>query len=136
MKYTMPASSSLPLLAAAALCLSLAACGSDDPDGGGGGGGGGTSPDTIVSLSILFEEPGAGVANTWVFAADGTATLNGDGASPFPYTYEKTGGSTSAVAFEVGGTDRYEMTWTSDTGGTCTESFDGGEAFPCTFAVQ
>jgi len=48
-----------------------------------------------------------------------------EGVGDFPYTYEKTGDSTSVIKFDVEGEDCYDMTWTSPTGGNLQESFEG-----------
>ena len=97
----------------------------------------GIAPADLAGKKVVLAETGA-VTNTWTFPAGsgtaGTATL--EGAGDFPFTYEKTGEATSVLEFDVGGKDRYEMTWTSATGGTFAESFDGQPGTTGTFTVE
>lgn len=95
------------------------------------------APPGVGGLTIQLKENG-GVTNTWTFPSgsdtSGSATMNGTAA--FPFTYAKTGPAASKLTFDVGGTDKYEMKWTSATGGTFKESFDGAAGNDGTFTVQ
>ncbi|HRZ42133.1 MAG TPA: hypothetical protein P5228_05465 [Bacteroidales bacterium] len=76
-------------------------------------------------LSITFVETG-GPTNTWVFnstGGTGQATLTGTG--DFGFTYVKDGVNKTTLIFDVGGSDKYEMTWTEELKGTIVESFNG-----------
>ncbi len=131
--------------ARAARCLLLAgvlafgACGDDSgggggnngPDGGQGNCSGDFAPQSLVGYKIEFAEEG-GPRNTWTFRDETTALLDDIASS---YTYEVQDACHTVVEFDVGGTDRYEMEWTSPSGGTCTESYEGQDPVPCTFAV-
>ena len=101
--------------------MGLIGCSDDDDDDEG------VAPEEAAfgGFTVVFMEEG-GPTNRWAFSgqgASGTATL--EGASDFPYTYEKTGSDRSVLIFDVGGNDRYEMKWTSSEGGTFEESFEG-----------
>jgi len=84
------------------------------------------APIGIGGLSIQLNEQG-GPSNIWTFPVgsetSGVATLIGVG--DFQFYYKKTGASTSTLTFNVGGTDKYDMTWTSATAGYFDESFNG-----------
>jgi hypothetical protein len=122
---------------AGVLALALAGCGGGDDDGGGGNadaanGGGSDSaanefaPAGISEASLQLIEQG-GPTNTWTFpAGSGTSGMaNLMGVGDFPFTYSKTGATTSLLEFDVGGTDSFDMTWVSATEGTMMQSFDG-----------
>lgn len=86
-------------------------------------------------LSITFVETG-GPTNTWVFngtGGSGQATLTGTG--DFGYTYVKDGVNKSTLIFDVGGSDKYEMTWTEELKGTIVESFNGTPGNTGTFTI-
>ncbi len=95
------------------------------------------APPGIAGLTIELKENG-GVTNVWTFPpganTSGSATMNG--AASFPFTYAKTGPATSRLTFDVGGTDKYEMKWTSASGGTFKESFNGAAGNDGTFTVK
>ncbi len=88
------------------------------------------APSSLDGRTLVIDEPANGIQNTWDFEA---TTATGVGIGEFPYSYVKTGEAQSTLEFEVGGTDHYEMTWTSTTGGTCTESFEGSAPVDCSF---
>ncbi|MFA6032530.1 MAG: hypothetical protein WC889_06495 [Myxococcota bacterium] len=90
------------------------------------------APSSVVGLSIKFDEYTHEVANTWYFLSS-TAIMNGH--LEFPYTFTKNGISSTTIEFNVGGMDRYSMTWTSATGGTCIEKYESDTSYPCTFQV-
>ncbi|PLW93392.1 MAG: hypothetical protein C0592_06280 [Marinilabiliales bacterium] len=92
--------------------------------------------DSFGLCTLRVEETG-GPTNEWYFATQGdtgNATLIGVG--DFPYSYAKTGNNTSTLIFNVGGSDQYLMTWTSDTSGSFQESFDGVQGNPGVFTIR
>ncbi len=91
------------------------------------------APQELMGMRIRFVESANNVDNTWAFDSV-SATLEGASVTA-PYTYERIDGCTSAVEFDVDGTDRYDMTWTSATGGDCTETWENGPPVDCTFEV-
>jgi hypothetical protein len=87
-------------------------------------------------LTLTLSETG-GSTDEWYFAStasSGMAALTG--VDDFPFTYSKTGISTSTVTFSVGGTEKYEMTWTSETKGTFQKSINNVSDNTGTFVVQ
>jgi hypothetical protein len=89
---------------------------------------GGFAPAGMPAGDLELKEGGA-QGNVWTFDGSGGGTAGNatlTGAGEFPYTYEKTGDNTATLKLDVGGEDRYDLTYTSATGGTFEESFDGG----------
>lgn len=87
-------------------------------------------------LTLTLSETG-GPTKEWYFAStasSGMAALTG--VDDFSFTYSKTGISKSTITFSVAGTDKYEMTWTSETKGTFQESFNGVSGYSGTFVVE
>jgi hypothetical protein len=90
------------------------------------------APSAVAGLSIRFDEYTHQVVNTWYFLSS-TAILNGS--MEFPYTFAKNGANDTTIEFNVGGIDRYFMTWTGATGGSCTEKYESDVTYPCTFQI-
>lgn len=131
---------------AALLALALFGC---ETEGGGGGDGGGTedggfeggsSPASLEGFALQVVEMGdPPVENIWRIADgagnDGMATLVAAMAD-FPFTYTKTGDSTSVFTANTGTEEEYDMTWTSDSSGTFEYRFEpGAEATPGSFSI-
>ncbi len=84
---------------------------------------------------ITLVEPGV-VTNVWTFdttGGSGNATINGT--NSFPYTYTKDAVNKSTLTFDVGGQDKYVMTWTKDTAGTFVESYNNIPGSNGTFRI-
>lgn len=87
-------------------------------------------------LTLTLVETG-GPTNEWYFAStssSGMAALTG--VDDFSFTYSKKGTNSSELIFEVGGSDKYVMTWTSASAGTFQESFNGTAGNPGSFTIE
>lgn len=87
-------------------------------------------------LTLTLSETG-GTTNEWYFAStasSGMAALTG--VDDFSFTYSKTGINASTIIFTVAGSDKYEMTWTSETKGTFQQSFNGVSGNSGTFVIE
>lgn len=86
-------------------------------------------------LTLTLAETG-GPTNEWYFSttgASGMAALTG--VDDFSFTYSKTGTNESEITFSVGGSDKYVMTWTSETSGSFQESFNSTSGNAGTFSI-
>lgn len=131
--------SSVMLAAFVAASFMLASCNKDDDDNNG-------SPTPISTFAPANDSFGlctlqvvetGGPTNQWYFATQGdTGNAELIGVMSFPYSYNKTGNNTSVLIFNVGGSDRYDMTWTTDSSGSFQESFEGNPGNPGTFVIR
>ena len=86
-------------------------------------------------LTITLAESG-GPTNEWYFSTTGSSGMAAlTGVDDFPYTYSKKGTNSSELTFDTGGSDKYVMTWTSETSGTFQESFNGAAGNSGTFTI-
>lgn len=86
-------------------------------------------------LTLTVVETGV-LTNVWVFSSTGaTGQANLTGTGDFGYTYVKDGANKSTLIFDVGGSDKYEMTWTGELQGTFLESFNGAPGNSGTFTI-
>ena len=94
------------------------------------------SPQNLNGLRLTLVE--GSNTNHWVFGPDagnmGQALLEGVGS--FGFNFSVTGPNTTTLIFQVGGEDRYDMTWTSESGGTFEQSFNGGGGNSGSFSVE
>jgi hypothetical protein len=86
-------------------------------------------------LTLTLAETG-GPTNEWYFSSTGSSGMAAlTGVDDFSYNYSKTGTNESEITFQVGGSDKYVMTWTSETSGTFQESFNGTAGNSGTFTI-
>jgi|GEM_PF-1503525 len=113
--------------------LVISACGND---GDGDDKSPGFAPGNLNNMRLILVENGN--TNRWLFSADaansGQARLEGVGT--FNFSYSLRDGNRSTIIFEVGGQDRYDMTWTSETQGTFEQSFNGGGTSSGSFSIE
>ncbi|HCB63300.1 MAG: hypothetical protein A2W93_10990 [Bacteroidetes bacterium GWF2_43_63] len=86
-------------------------------------------------LTLTLAETG-GPTNEWYFSttsSSGMAALTG--VDDFSYSYSKKGTNESEITFQMGGSDKYVLTWTSASTGTFQESFNGTAGNPGSFTV-
>ncbi len=117
------------------LSLFISSCQEDEDDGNNGGTDYAIATASWGKLTITLAETG-GPTNEWYFASTGSSGMAAlTGVDDFAFTYSKTGINESELVFTVGGSDKYEMTWTSATTGSFQESFNGTNGNPGTFSI-
>ena len=92
------------------------------------------APASVNGKAIWFNEYESGTNNVWDF--DGGMAHEGHQGLEADYTYTKNKASDTTITLDVGGMDRYFMTWTSITGGTCFEKFEDYPQYPCNFKMS
>lgn len=100
-----------------------------------------TSTDYAIStatwgkLTLTLAETG-GTTDEWYFASTGSSGMAAlKGVDDFSFTYSKKDANLSELTFNVGGSEKYEMTWTNASAGTYKKSFNGTAGNPGNFSI-
>ncbi|MBI5610047.1 MAG: hypothetical protein HY902_14325 [Deltaproteobacteria bacterium] len=90
---------------------------------------------SVVGKKVTLSENPPGPSNVWEFTSATVAkgvTLGMDA----PYTWEKKGGTSAVLIFDVQGKDRYDLVFTAAGKGTLQESFNGQAGNAGTFVFE